>query len=74
MTNYHMIIHRGLSCEIQSRELKILQTEQYQDYVILVMEFCEGGNLASFIRLHGRVQQCLAKRFMQQLGKILFNR
>ncbi|KAG6397322.1 hypothetical protein SASPL_143488 [Salvia splendens] len=41
---------------------------QYQDYVILVMEFCEGGNLASFIRHHGRVQECLAKRFMQQLG------
>ncbi|XP_042018984.1 serine/threonine-protein kinase ATG1t-like [Salvia splendens] len=48
--------------------IRLLHFFKYQDYVILVMEFCEGGNLASFIRLHGRVQQCLAKRFMQQLG------
>ncbi|XP_047972247.1 serine/threonine-protein kinase ATG1t [Salvia hispanica] len=48
--------------------IRLLHIFTYQDYVILVMEFCEGGNLASFIRLHGRVQQCLAKRFMQQLG------
>ncbi|KAL1337485.1 hypothetical protein AAHE18_10G142600 [Arachis hypogaea] len=32
------------------------------------MEFCAGGNLASYIRSHGSVQQQTARRFMQQLG------
>ncbi|XLS75306.1 hypothetical protein HN51_032171, partial [Arachis hypogaea] len=31
------------------------------------MEFCAGGNLASYIRSHGSVQQQTARRFMQQL-------
>ncbi|KAI3451492.1 hypothetical protein Pfo_008157 [Paulownia fortunei] len=35
---------------------------------ILVLEFCAGGNLASYIQRHGRVQECIAKRFMQQLA------
>ncbi|KAK2968041.1 hypothetical protein RJ640_003775 [Escallonia rubra] len=36
--------------------------------VFLVLEFCAGGNLASYIKHHGRVQECMAKRFMSQLG------
>ncbi|XP_022632402.1 serine/threonine-protein kinase ATG1t isoform X4 [Vigna radiata var. radiata] len=34
----------------------------------LVLEFCAGGNLASYIRSHGRVQQQTARKFMHQLG------
>ncbi|XP_019437229.1 PREDICTED: serine/threonine-protein kinase ATG1t [Lupinus angustifolius] len=36
--------------------------------VYLVLEFCAGGDLASYIRCHGRVQQETARKFMQQLG------
>jgi len=36
--------------------------------VYLVLEFCAGGNLASYIRSHGRVQQQTARKFMHQLG------
>ncbi|MED6136841.1 hypothetical protein PIB30_059533 [Stylosanthes scabra] len=31
------------------------------------MEFCAGGNLASYLRCHGRVQQQTSRTFMQQL-------
>ncbi|KAJ4843920.1 hypothetical protein Tsubulata_045280, partial [Turnera subulata] len=36
--------------------------------IFLVMEYCPGGNLASYIRQHGRVQEKMARSFMQQLG------
>ncbi|XP_047319133.1 serine/threonine-protein kinase ATG1t [Impatiens glandulifera] len=36
--------------------------------VFLVLEFCAGGNLASYIKLHGRVDEQLARNFMRQLG------
>ncbi|XP_027190398.1 serine/threonine-protein kinase ATG1t [Cicer arietinum] len=39
--------------------------------VYLVLEFCPGGNLASYIRSHGRIQQLTARMFMQQLGSAL---
>ncbi|KAL5555680.1 hypothetical protein UlMin_037916 [Ulmus minor] len=41
---------------------------QDNDCVFLVLEFCVGGNLASYIHQHGRVQEQIARRFMQQLG------
>ncbi|RVW29250.1 Serine/threonine-protein kinase ATG1t [Vitis vinifera] len=36
--------------------------------IFLVLEFCSGGDLESYIRHHGRVQEWVARRFMQQLG------
>ncbi|KAL8473289.1 hypothetical protein ACS0TY_030210 [Phlomoides rotata] len=48
--------------------IRLLDFFKCEGYIILVLEFCSGGNLASFIRRHGRVQECIAKRFMQQLG------
>ncbi|KAF5204091.1 Serine/threonine-protein kinase ATG1t, partial [Thalictrum thalictroides] len=36
--------------------------------IFLVLEFCAGGNLASYIQRHGRVQEQIAKRFTLQLG------
>ncbi|XP_060674992.1 serine/threonine-protein kinase ATG1t [Ziziphus jujuba] len=39
--------------------------------VFLVLEFCAGGNLASYINQHGRVQEQIVRRFMQQLGAAL---
>ncbi|XP_021713926.1 serine/threonine-protein kinase ATG1t-like isoform X2 [Chenopodium quinoa] len=34
----------------------------------LVFEFCDGGNLASYIRRHGGVQEQIARDFLYQLG------
>lgn len=36
--------------------------------MFLVLEFCSGGNLASYLQQHGRVQEKIAKRFTQQMG------
>ncbi|KAB5511985.1 hypothetical protein DKX38_029013 [Salix brachista] len=36
--------------------------------MFLVLDFCSGGNLASYLRQHGRVQEKIAKRFTQQMG------
>jgi serine/threonine protein kinase len=46
----------------------VLFHPQAEGCIFLVLEFCAGGNLASFIRLHGRVQEQIARGFMQQLG------
>ncbi|KAH6788269.1 protein kinase family protein [Perilla frutescens var. hirtella] len=48
--------------------IRLLDFFKFQDFIILVMEFCAGGNLASFIQRHGRVREHLARTFMQQLG------
>ncbi|XVF14964.1 hypothetical protein REPUB_Repub09cG0106700 [Reevesia pubescens] len=41
---------------------------QYESCLFLVLEFCAGGNLASYIQHHGRVQEQIARSFMKQLG------
>ncbi|XP_022774864.1 serine/threonine-protein kinase ATG1t isoform X2 [Durio zibethinus] len=48
--------------------IRLLLVLQSESCLFLVLEFCAGGNLASYIRHHGRVQEQLARRFMQQLG------
>ncbi|XP_051126686.1 serine/threonine-protein kinase ATG1t [Andrographis paniculata] len=48
--------------------IRLFDFFRYEDCIFLVMEFCAGGNLASYIRRHGRLQEIIAKRFMQQLG------
>ncbi|CAI0555012.1 unnamed protein product [Linum tenue] len=41
---------------------------QDDDSVFMVLEFCGLGDLAAYIRNHGRVEEKAARRFMQQLG------
>ncbi|KAK8587655.1 hypothetical protein V6N12_022139 [Hibiscus sabdariffa] len=48
--------------------IRLLHVLQSESCLFLVLEFCAGGNLASYIRSHGRIQEELARRFMQQLG------
>ncbi|XP_019199906.1 PREDICTED: serine/threonine-protein kinase ATG1t isoform X2 [Ipomoea nil] len=48
--------------------IRLFHFFQAEDCVVMVLEFCDGGNLASYIHHHGRVQQCVAKGFIQQLG------
>ncbi|TKY73863.1 CBL-interacting serine/threonine-protein kinase 23 [Spatholobus suberectus] len=48
--------------------VRLLHLFQDDGCAYLVLEFCVGGNLASYIQSHGRVQQQTARKFMQQLG------
>ncbi|XP_021300904.1 serine/threonine-protein kinase ATG1t [Herrania umbratica] len=48
--------------------IRLLHVFQFESCLFLVLEFCAGGDLASYIRHHGRVQEQIARRFMQQLG------
>ncbi|GMI98073.1 hypothetical protein like AT1G49180 [Hibiscus trionum] len=48
--------------------IRLLHVLQSESCLFLVLEFCAGGNLASYIRSHGRIQEELARRFMLQLG------
>lgn len=43
----------------------VLQTE---DKIYLVLEYCEGGDLAAYIHRHERVSEAVARHFMRQLG------
>lgn len=38
----------------------------------MVMEYCDGGNLSSYIQSHGKVEEHIVKRFMKQIGILLF--
>lgn len=48
--------------------VRLLDVFQTEDCIFLVLEFCAGGNLSSYIQLHGRVQEQIAREFMLQLG------
>lgn len=51
--------------------IRLFEVFQAEGCIFLVLEFCAGGNLASFIRHHGRVQEQIARGFMRQLGAAL---
>eukprot|EP00268_Persea_americana_P028940 TRINITY_DN2803_c0_g1_i4.p1 TRINITY_DN2803_c0_g1~~TRINITY_DN2803_c0_g1_i4.p1 ORF type:complete len:213 (+),score=37.08 TRINITY_DN2803_c0_g1_i4:59-697(+) len=48
--------------------IRLLDVIELEDCIFLVLEFCAGGSLASYIRQHGRVREQIAKKFTQQLG------
>jgi serine/threonine-protein kinase ULK2 len=37
----------------------------------LVLEYCDGGDLDSFLNKHGRLPEATAKDLMRQLGMVL---
>ena len=45
----------------------LLQTE---DRIYLVLEYCDGGDLAAYIHRLGKVSQSLASHFIRQLGTL----
>ncbi|KAL6005506.1 hypothetical protein ACLOJK_006073 [Asimina triloba] len=53
--------------------IRLLDTFQDNGCVFLVLEFCAGGDLASYIHHHGRVEEQMARNFIQQLGSGLKN-
>lgn len=40
--------------------------------VYLIMEYCGGGDLASFIHQHGSLPEAVTRRFFRQLASALF--
>uniref|UniRef100_A0A6N2LIT5 Protein kinase domain-containing protein n=1 Tax=Salix viminalis TaxID=40686 RepID=A0A6N2LIT5_SALVM len=38
-----------------------------EDRIFLVLEYCDGGDLAGYIRRHGKVTEVVARHFMRQL-------
>ncbi|KAI9376975.1 hypothetical protein POPTR_019G007200v4 [Populus trichocarpa] len=48
--------------------IRLLDVFEDDCCMFLVLEFCSGGNLASYLQQHGRVQEKIAKRFTQQMG------
>lgn len=48
--------------------IRLLNVFEAENSIFLVLEFCTGGDLASYIRNHGRVQECVARKFMKQIG------
>ncbi|XP_030543789.2 serine/threonine-protein kinase ATG1t isoform X2 [Rhodamnia argentea] len=51
--------------------IRLLRVFQANGCIYMVLEFCAGGDLASYVRLHGPVREETARRFMQQLGAAL---
>ncbi|TMW92376.1 hypothetical protein EJD97_013125 [Solanum chilense] len=48
--------------------IRLFDVFQAENSIFLVLEFCDGGDLAAYIRDHGRVQECVARKFMKQIG------
>ncbi|VDM50344.1 unnamed protein product, partial [Toxocara canis] len=65
-------------------EIRILKTLKHRNIVCLydfqwdkkniylIMEYCGGGDLASFIRQHGSLPEAITRRFFRQLAAALF--
>ncbi|XP_015058828.1 serine/threonine-protein kinase ATG1t-like isoform X1 [Solanum pennellii] len=47
--------------------IRLFDVFQAENSIFLVLEFCAGGDLAAYIRDHGRVQECIARKFMKQI-------
>ncbi|XP_049387991.1 serine/threonine-protein kinase ATG1t isoform X5 [Solanum stenotomum] len=47
--------------------IRLFDVFQAENSIFLVLEFCAGGDLAAYIRDHGRVQECVVRKFMKQI-------
>lgn len=52
--------------------IRLLRVLQEKDLLIMILEYCDGGTLSSYIKRHGRVQEHIARRFMKQIGIYCF--
>ncbi|AAF69696.1 F27J15.5 [Arabidopsis thaliana] len=48
--------------------IRLLHVSQDDDFLVMVLEYCDGGTLSSYIQRYGRVEEDIAKRFMKQIG------
>ncbi|XP_024441074.1 serine/threonine-protein kinase ATG1a isoform X3 [Populus trichocarpa] len=62
-------IHRFSGLQVAVKEIdKKLLTPKTEDRIFLVLEYCEGGDLAFYIQRHGKVTEAVARHFMRQLA------
>ncbi|XP_055832176.1 serine/threonine-protein kinase ATG1t isoform X1 [Solanum dulcamara] len=47
--------------------IRLFDFFQAENSIFLVLEFCAGGDLAAYIRNHGRVQEGVARKFVKQI-------
>ncbi|XP_050147030.1 serine/threonine-protein kinase ATG1a-like isoform X1 [Malus sylvestris] len=48
--------------------IRLFEAIQTEDRIFLVLEYCDGGDLADYIRRHGKVSETVARHFMRQLA------
>ncbi|KAJ6873128.1 serine/threonine-protein kinase ATG1a isoform X3 [Populus alba x Populus x berolinensis] len=48
--------------------IRFLESIETEDRIFLVLEYCEGGDLAVYIQRHGKVTEAVARHFMRQLA------
>ncbi|KAF3439775.1 hypothetical protein FNV43_RR18053 [Rhamnella rubrinervis] len=48
--------------------IRLFEAIETEDRIYLVLEYCEGGDLAAYIHRHGRVSEAVARHFMRQLA------
>jgi serine/threonine protein kinase len=62
-------------CAVVAKDLTALKcrvvSPQTGKVLYLVLEYCDGGDLDSFLNKHGRLPEATAKDLMRQLGMVL---
>ncbi|KAK4578168.1 hypothetical protein RGQ29_028348 [Quercus rubra] len=48
--------------------IRLFDAIETQDRIYLVLEYCDGGDLAAYINKHGKVSEAIARHFMRQLA------
>ncbi|KAL6131174.1 hypothetical protein ACLB2K_069552 [Fragaria x ananassa] len=48
--------------------IHLFEAIQTKDRIYLVLEYCDGGDLATYIQRHGKVSETVARHFMRQLA------
>ena len=47
--------------------IKLHDVLKTQNNIYLIMEYCAGGDLENYVKVHGRVEEHIAKRWLSQL-------
>jgi Serine/threonine protein kinase len=47
--------------------IKLHDVLKTQNNIYLIMEYCEGGDLENYVKVHGKVEENIAKRWLSQL-------
>ncbi|KAJ7951399.1 Kinase family protein [Quillaja saponaria] len=48
--------------------IRLFEAIETKDRIYLVLEYCNGGDLANYIHRHGKVSETIARHFMRQLA------
>ncbi|KAJ6940644.1 hypothetical protein NC651_006700 [Populus alba x Populus x berolinensis] len=48
--------------------IRLFESIETEDKIFLVLEYCDGGDLAGYIQRHGKVTEAVARHFMRRLA------